>query len=85
MNRHTEQEWQFAAQDLESARIWLAAQPQETTERHCAPRPTLTLQDTYYDSSDWMIFRAGFALRVRDAHEATRRERWATPRSRSSR
>src|SRR5688572_25477416 len=65
MSRHTEQEWQFAAQDLESARIWLAAQPRETSERHWAPQPTLTLQDTYYDSGDWMIFRAGFALRVR--------------------
>ena len=70
MNRHTEQEWQFAAQDLESARRWLASQPQETTERRCAPQPTLALQDTYYDSSDWMIFRAGFALRVRRAREA---------------
>ena len=69
MSRHTEQEWQFAAQDLESARIWLAAQPRETTARHWAPQPTLTLQDTYYDSSDWMIFRAGFALRVRRESE----------------
>ncbi len=69
MTRHTEQEWQFAAQDLESARIWLAAQPRETSERHWAPQPTLTLQDTYYDSSDWMIFRAGFALRVRRESE----------------
>jgi len=70
MNRHTEQEWQFAAQDLDSARRWLAAQPHETTERRFAPQPTLNLQDTYYDSSDWMIFRAGFALRVRRAREA---------------
>ena len=29
--------------------------------------PTLELRDTYYDSPDWMIFRAGFALRVRHA------------------
>jgi len=70
MNRHTEQEWQFAAQDLGSARHWLATQPQEASERHCAPRPTLTMQDTYYDSADWMIFRAGFALRVRHAQAA---------------
>ena len=70
MNRHTEQEWQFATQDLGSARHWLATQPQEASERHCAPRPTLTMQDTYYDSADWMIFRAGFALRVRRAHAA---------------
>ena len=70
MNRHTEQEWQFAARDLESTRSWLASQPQETTERHFAARPTLTLRDTYYDSPDWMIFRAGFALRVRQAQRA---------------
>jgi CHAD domain-containing protein len=70
MNRHTEQEWQFAAQDLDSARHWLATQPQEASERHCASRPTVTMQDTYYDSADWMIFRAGFALRVRQAQAA---------------
>ena len=43
-----------------SSRHALARSPApEITERRCAPRPTLTLQDTYYDSSDWMIFRAG--------------------------
>jgi CHAD domain-containing protein len=70
MNRHTEQEWQFTAQDLESARHWLAAQPQNMSERRFAARPTLDLQDTYYDSPDWMIFRAGYALRVRRALRA---------------
>ena len=70
MNFHTEEEWQFAARELDSARTWLAAQPQDSTERRFAPRPTLTLRDTYYDSPDWMIFRAGFALRVRQAREA---------------
>ena len=70
MNRHTEQEWQFVAQDLGSARQWLATQPREITERRCATQPTLTLQDTYYDSPDWMIFRAGYALRVRRAQSA---------------
>lgn len=70
MSRHTEQEWQFAARELDSARSWLAAQPQEATERRFAPQPTLTMRDTYYDSPDWMIFRAGFALRVRQAREA---------------
>jgi len=69
VNKHTELEWQFAAQDLTSARDWLAAQPQVTSERRFSARPTQNLQDTYYDSSDWMIFRAGFALRVRRATE----------------
>jgi len=70
VQRHTEQEWQFTAADLESARLWLAARPQEQSERRFASRPTLTMQDTYYDSPDWMIFRAGYALRVRRAREA---------------
>lgn len=70
MHRHTEQEWQFAARDLEMIRAWLASQPQEISERRFAPRPTLTMRDTYYDSPDWMIFRAGFALRVREARRA---------------
>lgn len=67
MHRHVEQEWQFAARDLDSARHWLAAQPQDFSERRFAARPTLNLRDTYYDSADWMIFRAGYALRVRHA------------------
>ena len=70
MSRHTEQEWQFAARELDSARSWLAAQPHDASERRFASRPTLTMRDTYYDSPDWMIFRAGFALRVREAREA---------------
>jgi triphosphatase len=70
MHHHTEQEWQFAARELESARNWLAAQPQNPSERRFASRPTLSMRDTYYDSPDWMIFRAGFALRVREARRA---------------
>jgi triphosphatase len=70
MNRHTEQEWQFAASELGPARNWLAAQSQDPSARRCAPQPTLNVQDTYYDSPDWMIFRAGFALRVRRSREA---------------
>jgi CHAD domain-containing protein len=34
----------------------------------------LNLQDTYYDSADWMIFRAGYALRVRRASVADQPE-----------
>src|SRR3954447_9292121 len=74
MHHQIEQEWQFAARDLESARLWLAAQPQDSSQRRFAARPTLTLQDTYYDSADWMIFRAGYALRVRRANIADQPE-----------
>jgi triphosphatase len=67
MNPHTEQEWQFSAPTLSAARDWLAAQPHEPGARRFKVRPTLELHDTYYDSSDFMIFRAGFALRMRHA------------------
>jgi inorganic triphosphatase YgiF len=40
-------------------------------ERRLATQPTLDLTDTYYDSPDWMIFRAGFALRMRNDGEKT--------------
>jgi CHAD domain-containing protein len=69
MNRHTEQEWQFSAHELAPTRAWMAAQPHEQSQRRLALKSTLQLQDTYYDSSDWMIFRAGFALRMRRARE----------------
>jgi len=69
MEKNTELEWQFSAPGLDAARAWLAAQPHEITDRRVAMRPTLTLTDTYYDSPDWMIFRAGFALRMRRERE----------------
>ena len=73
MDRNTEQEWQFAASGLDAARAWLAAQPANPSDRRLAAKSTLQLCDTYYDSADWMIFRAGFALRMRreraDAHD----------------
>lgn len=65
MNKGTEQEWQFSATGLDAARAWLASLPTEPSDRRLAHKPTLELTDTYYDSSDWMIFRAGFALRLR--------------------
>src|SRR5690349_13380307 len=68
MQKNTEQEWQFTAAELDAARAWLAAQPADPSERRLAAKPTLELSDTYYDSADWMIFRAGFALRLRREH-----------------
>ena len=59
-----EQEWQFATGELEATRRWLAVQPQDVSERHFTAQPTLELRDTYFDSSDWMIYRAGYALRI---------------------
>lgn len=65
MQRSTELEWQFAAPALGAARAWLESQPADPTGRHFSLRPPVELRDTYYDSSDWMIYRAGFALRMR--------------------
>jgi len=65
VDKHTEQEWQFAAVGLDAARAWLASLPAEASDRRLATKPTLELTDTYFDSPDWMIFRAGFALRMR--------------------
>ena len=65
MQKSTEQEWQFTAPGLDVVRAWLAAQPHEITDRRLAIQPTLELTDIYFDSPDWMIFRAGFALRMR--------------------
>ena len=60
-----EVEWQLTAPDLGAVRRWL--------ERHTLmeqlriePLPAQQLHDTYLDTEDWRIFRAGFALRLRE-------------------
>lgn len=61
-----EVEWQLAATDLESVGDWL--------ERHTVDglsierRPKQELHDIYFDTADWCIFRAGFALRIRETN-----------------
>lgn len=59
-----EVEWQLACNDLGSVRRWL--------DEHgtidglvLEPRSTLKIFDTYFDTDDWRIHRAGFALRIR--------------------
>ena len=66
-------EWQLAAPDLGLVQRWL--------DRHgvvehliVKPLPPQQLHDIYLDTEDWRLFRAGFALRLRekDGHvEAT--------------
>lgn len=75
MDKNTEQEWQFAAKGLDAARAWLASRPAEPSDRRLSVRPTLELTDTYYDSPDWMIYRAGFALRLRQERAGKSGER----------
>jgi CHAD domain-containing protein len=61
-----EQEWQFTTHDLGAAREWLEHSGQQVERRS-----SLEISDTYSDSPDWMIHRAGFGLRMRHLHEVT--------------
>src|ERR1043165_3744153 len=57
-------EWQLASNDLGSVRRWL--DDHSTLDGLVLqPRPTLKIFDTYFDTDDWRIHRAGFALRIR--------------------
>jgi triphosphatase len=59
-----EVEWQLAATDLGVVRQWLAEHG-TIGGLVLEPRSTLQIVDTYLDTDDWRIHRAGFALRVR--------------------
>src|ERR1700676_244858 len=59
-----EVEWQLASTDLGSVRLWLADHG-TIGGLILEPRSTLQIFDTYLDTDDWRIHRAGFALRIR--------------------
>jgi triphosphatase len=59
-----EVEWQLASRDLGSVRRWLADHG-TIDGLVLEPRSTLQIFDTYLDTNDWRIHRAGFALRIR--------------------
>jgi CHAD domain-containing protein len=59
-----EVEWQLASTDLGSVRRWLADHG-SIDGLVLEPRSTLQIFDTYLDTDDWRIHRAGFALRIR--------------------
>src|SRR3984885_11137595 len=59
-----EVEWQLASTDLGSVRRWLADHV-SVDGLVLEPRSTLQIFDTYLDTDDWRIHRAGFALRIR--------------------
>ena len=60
---HQEIEWQFDA-DVGSVEGWLEETPFVSGLR-VVPGETKELTDTYYDTEDWRLYRAGYALRVR--------------------
>jgi triphosphatase len=59
-----EVEWQLVSTDLGSVRRWLVDHG-TVDGLVLEPRSTLQIFDTYLDTDDWRIHRAGFALRIR--------------------
>jgi len=57
-------EWQLACTDLGFVRRWLADHG-TIDGLVLEPRSSLQIFDTYLDTDDWRIHRAGFALRIR--------------------
>jgi len=57
-------EWQLACADLGSVHRWLSDHG-TIDGLVLEPCPTLQIVDTYLDTEDWRIHRAGFALRIR--------------------
>ena len=57
-------EWQLAATDLGIVRQWLADHG-SIDGLVLEARATLQIVDMYFDTDDWRIYRAGFALRAR--------------------
>jgi triphosphatase len=60
-----EVEWQLAATDLGVVRQWLGRHSVVDGLR-IEPLPAQQLHDTYLDTEDWRVFRAGYALRLRE-------------------
>jgi len=65
-----EVEWQLAAPDLGVVQRWLDQHP-ALDQLRIEPIPVQHLHDTYLDTEDWRVFRAGFALRVREKEGRT--------------
>jgi triphosphatase len=65
-----EVEWQLACADLGSVRRWLSDHG-TIDGLILEPRSTQQIFDTYLDTDDWRIHRAGFALRVRSESGTT--------------
>jgi CHAD domain-containing protein len=57
-------EWQFDAGDPEVVEEWLEEYGSDSGFS-VAPGSTRELTDTYLDTEDWRLYRAGYALRVR--------------------
>ena len=61
---HLEVEWQFGVAVLDDAERWLQAA--NIPGFRVAPGKRKLLEDTYLDTIDWRVHRAGFTCRVRE-------------------
>ena len=59
-----ETEWQFDAIDVRPVEWWLAALP-AGADPAVEPGATSIIIDTYLDTPDWRLHRAGYSLRIR--------------------
>src|ERR671910_1730225 len=66
---HEEIEWQLEAGDLALVDNWLEEHP-SAAGLAVVPGPARELTDLYYDTEDWRLYRAGYALRVRRDNES---------------
>uniref|UniRef100_UPI00145C7D27 CYTH and CHAD domain-containing protein n=1 Tax=Candidatus Roseilinea sp. NK_OTU-006 TaxID=2704250 RepID=UPI00145C7D27 len=59
-------EWQFDVDDLSTVESWLRARSEAGDLQFHFGQPKEHV-DSYYDTPDWRLFRAGYVLRVRQA------------------
>jgi len=64
-----EAEWQFDANDLAPIESWLDGY-HESTNLGVVREAQVEHLDTYYDTADWRVHRAGYALRLRRRNDA---------------
>jgi hypothetical protein len=64
MEDHQEVEWQFDALDVRPVSKWLQRDWQGR-DPSVVSGETRELTDDYFDTEDWSIYRAGYALRIR--------------------
>jgi triphosphatase len=73
MEDHQEVEWQFDALDVRPVSKWLQRDWQGR-DPSVVSGETRELTDNYFDTEDWRIYRAGYALRIRRTRNENRAE-----------
>ena len=63
---HREIEWQFDADGLEPVEGWLTRYASEPSGPTLTADSAVGIKDSYFDTEDWRLYRAGYALRVRE-------------------